>query len=432
MSKVATTYVETLNHEGRGIAKIAGKTTFIRDALPHEEVEFVYTRRKGQFDEGQVLKILTPSPYRIPPECPHFGICGGCGLQHMSSEMQIIHKQQVLLEQLKHIGSIIPENILPPLTAQTWHYRSKARLGVKYVEGKGKVLVGFRERNGRFIADLSSCKILHQNVGNKIAALSEMIMQLECRSSLPQIEIAVADNATALVFRHLQSLSAQDIQLLITFGQHHHFWIYLQPKDPDSVYQLYPQSNESLYYSLKDHNLKLQFEPLDFTQVNQLLNQKMVNLAVKLLELNSTDIVLDLFCGLGNFSLPIALKSKLVIGIEGHQKTVERAKHNAKINNITNAEFFSANLAEDFNHLPWTKQKYNKILLDPPRIGAIKVIENIVQFNAEKIVYVSCNTATFARDAKILIQHGYKLRQAGIMDMFPHTNHTESIGVFVI
>lgn len=423
--------INALSHEGRGIAVINNKTTFIEGALPGEVVLFKYSKRHNKYDEGIVTEIISASADRVTPPCPHFSICGGCNLQHMHPAQQILFKQNVLLEQLQHFGNLKPQKILAPLIGPVWNYRHKARLSVKYVDKKGALLVGFHEKNGRYVADLKSCQVLHAKVGQLIEPLKLLIMQLSIYRQIAQVEIAIAENSSALIFRHMEPLTEQDKNIFIQFGQHHDFHIYLQGNKPLPLICIFPDNNEHLLsYDLTDHNISLKFKPTDFTQINPVINLKMVNAALEMLELNKDDNVLDLFCGLGNFTLPIAKYCKTVVGIEGDQQLVQRAQQNAQQNNITNAQFYAANLAEPNLSVSWMQQKYHKILLDPPRTGAIEIIKHFPQLQAKKIVYVSCNPATLARDAGELAKQGYLLIKAGVMDMFPHTKHVESIALF--
>lgn len=426
-----TVTISSLSHEGRGIAYINNKTTFIEGALPGEEVSFTYSKKHSKYDEGIVFEVTSASPDRITPVCPHFSICGGCSLQHLQSTQQIAFKQKVLLEQLKHFGNLIPQEIIPPLTGPEWGYRYKARLSVKYVDKKNALLIGFHEKNGRYVADLSCCPVLHPSVGQLIEPLKKMIMQLTIYRQIPQIEVAIADNVSALIFRHLIAMPEQDIKQLMQFAQQYHLHIYLQPNSPLPLHCIWPENDQQLLkYSLKDHHLTLEFKPTDFTQINPMVNQKMINSALQLLDLNAEDTVLDLFCGIGNFTLPIAKYCKSVVGIEGAKSSVERAIHNALKNNINNAQFHVSNLAEPNCSANWITQKYHKILLDPPRTGTLELINHFAHWQPLKIVYVSCNPATLARDAGELAKQGYRLIKAGVMDMFPHTKHVESIALF--
>ena len=424
--------IENLSHEGRGVARVEGKTVFIDGALPGEEVLFRYTRRRSRHDEGVVTEVLTASPQRVTPACEYYGMCGGCSLQHLDPVAQIEHKQSVLLEDLQHIGKVQLEKVLPPLTGPLWGYRQKARLGVRYVRKKERVLVGFREKHSAFLADMRHCKILAPQIGERLDDLSTVIGKLGCKDRIAQIEVALGDEGAALIFRNLVELADADRELLIGFGQQFDFQIYLQPKGPDSVHLLWPDS-ATLRYTLLEQGVTLEFLPNDFTQVNTAINRDMVTSAIELLEPAATDRVLELFCGLGNFSLPIAKQARQVVGVEGDAGLVERARQNARRNGIDNVEFHSANLMDDVRDLPWLhRQHYDKLLLDPPRSGAAEVIPQLADTGARRIVYVACNPATLARDAGMLVHdQGYRLVSAGVMDMFPHTAHVESIALFV-
>lgn len=424
-----TTTIESISHDGRGISHINGKTIFIENALPNEKVNFIYTKRHNNYDEGKALTIIEQSCERATPKCPHFGECGGCSLQHLTHNLQIKLKQQTLLEQLKHFGNVIPQNLLPPITGPIWHYRNKARLSVKYVQKKNKVLVGFHEKNGRYIAEIETCVILQQSVGEKIKELSNLISNLSIFASIPQIEVAVTQATTALVFRHLKEFNSADLELLQKFAIDHHFKIYLQPQKVESIHTLNIAS-QYLSYKLPTQNIELFFHPTDFTQTNHALNQKLVTTAIELLSPKVNDEILDLFCGIGNFSLALASKCTKVIGIEGSEIMVKRAQANATHNKIENTEFYCADLTQELYH-SWTTQKFHKIILDPPRTGALEIIKSIAKFNAVKILYVSCNPATLARDTKELIAQNYTLTHAGIIDMFPHTKHAEAIALFI-
>ncbi|MDZ7805068.1 23S rRNA (uracil(1939)-C(5))-methyltransferase RlmD [Thiohalophilus sp.] len=424
--------IENMTPEGQGIARIAGKTVFIDGALPGEQVEFVYTRSRRNYDEGRVQQVLSASPARVEPTCAHFGVCGGCRLQHVSSEEQVRLKQQTLLDDLARIGRVTPESVLQPLTGPIRGYRNKARLGARYVDKKEKVLVGFRERGSHFLAELEQCHILTPELGGRLPELGDLVRRLSGYRRLPQIEVAAGDEQTALVFRNLEPLTEDDIRLLIDYGKANDFVIYHQPKGPDSVTLLYPEQ-ATLRYTLPEFDVTLEFLPTDFTQVNSDINRRMVSHALQLLEVNPDDRVLELFCGLGNFSLPLARRAGEVVGVEGESDLIQRARANAKLNRIDNAQFHVANLFEDTAAEPWLKkQTYNKVLLDPPRSGAASMIPQLAATGAQRVVYVSCNPATLARDAGELVnQHGYRLASAGIMDMFPHTAHVESIALFI-
>jgi len=426
-----TTNITSLSHEGRGIAHLDGKTTFIFGALPGETVEFRYSKKRGSYDEGYVTNVLEASKDRVDAKCPNFGICGGCSLQHMQHDTQIKHKQTAFLELLKQQSNIEPQEILTPLIASPWGYRRKARIGVKHVPKKEKVLVGFRERNSPYVTNMDICFTLHPSVGKEIAALSTLFMTLETKDHLPQCEVAIDDNETAIILRHLVPLPEKDLDALENFFKQRKWRLYLQPKGIDSIHLHYPKlENPLLQYQLPKYDLKLEFHPAQFTQINSEINRQMIDRALDLLDLQETDHVLDLFCGIGNFTLPITKQAKKVIGIEGDDTAVAQAKNNATLNQITNTEFYSANLFEPVNHFTWSQATFDKILLDPPRSGAQEILENMSIWQPQKIIYISCNPATLARDAGILCQQGYHLDKAGIMDMFPHTQHVEAMALF--
>lgn len=428
--EIFSTDVETLAHDGRGIARIDGKTVFIDGALAGETVTFQYTRHHSKFDEAKTIEVLHASAERVAAKCAHFGVCGGCSLMHMQPAAQLRLKQNTLAEQFAHFGQLTPANWLPPLTGPLWGYRRKARLGVKYVHKKQKVLVGFREKAAPFIAELKQCEVLDPRVGLRLTELAALIETLAARERIAQIEVAMDDDHTALVFRNLDPLSADDINALIGYGQQHDLWIYQQPGGPDTVSPLWPQQPQLSYAPVA--GLSLDFAPGDFTQVNAGINQKMIPLAMQLLDLQPADRVLDLFCGLGNFTLPVARQVNEVVGVEGDVSLVAHARRNAEKNQLPNALFEHADLTKTaLADYPWAKAGFNKILLDPPRSGAFEVLGQLADLGAEQIVYVSCNPATLARDAGELVhQYGYQLQAAGIMDMFPHTGHVESIAVF--
>ncbi|TQV71575.1 23S rRNA (uracil(1939)-C(5))-methyltransferase RlmD [Aliikangiella marina] len=424
--------VESLSHEGRGVGRIDGKTVFVSGALAGETVEMEYTYSRGKFDEGKVIKVLSASEDRVEPPCKHYGVCGGCSMQHMSVDAQIAHKQEILKEQFAHFAETEPEEWLPALQADLLGYRRKARLGVRYVTKKERTLIGFREKHSNFLADIDSCPVLVDKISNLLMPMSQLIDSMEGRQFIPQIEVASGDNKYAIIVRHLKPMSESDKAKWISFGQTNDLVIYLQPKGPDTVHRVWPDNavDAQLSYTHPAFNVTLNQEPLDFAQVNASINQKMVPYAIELLDVQSDDKVLDLFCGLGNFTIPLATKAKHVVGIEGVEEMVERGKQNAELNQLDNVEFYRADLTADLSKESWNQQQYNKILIDPARSGALEVINNIVRFNAEKIVYVSCNPATLARDTGELVKSGYKLVKAGVMDMFPHTTHVESIALF--
>ncbi len=425
--------IVNLSHDGKGVARIGGKTTFISGGLPGELVEFQYTRVKKDFDEGRLLSIIEPSSLRVEPKCPQYQVCGGCSMQHMNENDQIHFKQEQLIDLLYRYGNTTAQEIIPPLTSTYWNYRNKARLSVRYVEKKQAALVGFRERNSpRYIAEITQCPVLNAKLDADIIPLRALIDAMEDKHCIAQIEVAAGDNEIALIFRNLNPLTPHDEQIIKQFAGEYNYRIFLQPGGPDTVYSYYPEhSSDYLSYQLPDHQICFQFHPTDFTQVNAELNRKMVSLALELMDLKSSDKVLDLFCGLGNFSLPMAKYCAQVVGVEGSKTMVERAYMNAKANGFGNVDFYAANLDDVAEVNKLVQQSFNKVLIDPPRSGALEIVKQIDAINPERIVYVSCNPVTLARDTDILVnQKGYVLIKAGVMDMFPHTAHVESIALF--
>ena len=427
-----------LSHDGRGVARREdGKAVFVAGALPGETVLAEPTARSRRFDEARTLEVLAASPERVPPRCPHFGTCGGCVLQHLAQDRQIVAKQQVLLENLERIGKVAPGRVLEPLTADSWGYRRKGRFSVRRVNKKDKTLVGFREQDPRFVADLGQCHTVIPQIGMKIQALAALVDGLQAREQIPQIEFIAGDDAIALTVRHLAPLEEADRAALAAFGREYGFAIFLQPKGPDSVHPLDGQA-PALSFRLPQWEVELAFEPLDFIQVNAGLNQKMIARALELLDARAGERVLDLFCGLGNFTLPLARASGdgAVVGVEGDAGLVQRARDNAAHNGLANVEFHAADLAKDLAGQGWLKAgsstgTYDKLLLDPARSGAIEVLKQLPLKGIQRIVYVSCHPGSLARDAGYLVhERGYRLVAAGVMDMFPHTAHVESIALF--
>jgi 23S rRNA (uracil1939-C5)-methyltransferase len=422
--------IESLAHDGRGVAHVEGKAVFIEGGLPGELIGFEYLATHRSFDEGRVTEVHRAAPERVTPRCPHFGICGGCSLQHMDAGAQIHAKQQVLLDNLQRIGGVEPEDVLPPLTGPVWGYRNKARLGVKYVIKKGRVVVGFRERRAPYVADLSRCEVLHPSVGSRLTELAAFVGGLDARARIPQVEVAVGDTATALVFRHLDPLDTADRARLAAFAGEQNLHVYLQPAGPDSVQALEPADSQ-LSYRLPEQDIELRFLPNDFTQVNSDINRRMVACVLDMLEPERSDAVLDLFCGLGNFTLPMARTAGAVTGVEGEAGLVQRARENAARNGLGNVTFHVADLATDQRQAAWAGGVYNKVLLDPPRSGAAEILDVVGNIRPRRLVYVSCHPGSLARDAGTLVRnYRYRLRAAGVMDMFPHTAHVESIALF--
>ncbi|MGY0558232.1 MULTISPECIES: 23S rRNA (uracil(1939)-C(5))-methyltransferase RlmD [unclassified Lysobacter] len=428
--------IDGITHDGRGVAHLAdGKAVFIAGALPGERVMATRTGRHRSFDEARTVEVLEAAPERVEPRCQHFGTCGGCAMQHWAQDKQILAKQNVLLENFQRIGHVTPERVLEPLTDAAWGYRRKGRFSVRRVDKKGKTLVGFRETDGRFVADISHCHTVIPAIGEKVEALGLLVDSLQARREIPQIEFIAGDpmpdfNGIALTIRHMVPLTADDLAALVAFGQQHGFAIFLQPGGVDSVHPLWPQEPK-LAFRLPQSELEFVFQPLDFIQVNAGLNGKMIDLAIELLDAQADDRVLDLFCGLGNFTLPLARCVREVVGVEGDAGLVQRARDNAEHNAIGNAKFHAADLARDLGDQPWMREGFDKLLLDPPRSGADFVLTQLPLEQFKRIVYVSCHPASLARDADYLVnQRGWKLRAAGVMDMFPHTAHVESIAMF--
>lgn len=437
---VYNSVINAIDNEARGITKINGKTVFVPDTLPSEEVEVQLIKKKSNFDIAKLIKINKKSIDRVEPNCPSFGYCGGCSMQHINVDTQLKFKEQVLLDNLKYIGKTAPLNILPPINSSPWAYRKRARLSVRYVKKKEEVLIGFREKSSSFVANMNECHILPLHISNLIPKLKLLFNKLSIKSAIPQLEIAVGANITILVLRIMNALNEEDNKLLMEFideinsklsnNQQIQFW--LQPKGPDSCYPFYPKNSQQLNYEITNHKITMPFYPTEFTQVNTEVNVKMIDLALKLLRPNNNEIIGDFFCGIGNFSLPISKFAKHVIGFEGSIPLVERAKENAIINNISNASYKNKNLfevdSEFFKNFP----KLDKWLIDPPRNGAIELIKSLTKETMPKIiVYVSCNTASLARDTALLTNvHGYKLTDTGVINMFPHTSHVESIARF--
>jgi len=423
--------IAAATHDGRGIVSGDGKKVFVAGALPGEKVRFVRRKRRRNFDEAELLEVLEASPERVEARCAVYGRCGGCSLQHMSIDTQREIKAQSLEDNLERIAKLEPDEWLPPVTGDEWHYRRRARLAVKDVAAKGRTLVGFRERHAPFIADMRRCEVLRQPVDVLIEPLSDMVGALSIRARMPQIEVAVADNAVALVLRILDPLGDGDEQVLREFAAQHDVWIYLQPGGLDSIVRLVPDGAGELTYDLPEFEISMVFEPADFVQINAGINERMVALALTLLDVERSHRVLDLFSGIGNFSLPLARRAGSVLGIEGEASLVARARDNARRNGLENAEFLSTDLAAIDGSESWLKAGCDRLLLDPARSGAEAVVRRMPLLGPERIVYVSCHPGTLARDAGILVHEaGYRLLAAGIIDMFPHTAHVESVAVF--
>jgi 23S rRNA (uracil1939-C5)-methyltransferase len=425
-----TGVVADLTHEAEGVVRTSGKVVFVAGALPGEEVSFRRRSFHKGHDEAELIEVLRPSPLRVTPRCAHFGVCGGCALQHLDPAAQIESKQKELAANLERIGNVTPESWLPPLPGPHWNYRRRARLSSRFVIKKGRSLVGFRERQGKYVTDVRRCEVLAEPVASLIGRLGDLLTTMEGRESLPQIEVSLSDGEHVLVLRVLDPLSEGDLAKLASFEREHGLRILLQPGGLDTVAPMTPGPLD-LHYRLDEFDLELAFGPTDFVQVNAAINQAMVARAIELLEVAPTDRVLDLYCGLGNFTLPLARRAAEVVGVEGEAGLIARARANAAANGIANARFHVADLsAAPDPTIPWMRGGYDKVLLDPPRVGAREVLSAVAHLAPRRVVYISCHTGSLARDLGVMTREsGFRLRAAGVLDMFPHTTHVESIAV---
>lgn len=445
LNPILTAVIESLDQEGRGVAHVDGKTIFIDGALPNERVTYQSQKIKPSYEVAKVVDIIKQSNQRVTPKCPHFGLCGGCKLQHLDAGAQVAAKQRLLENDLRHIGKVNPDNMLPALYGPTWGYRHKARLSVKYVDKKQRVLVGFNEKATRYVADMDSCEVLVPEVSALIAPLQHMIVQLSIRDKLPQIELAVGeDSVIVLIFRIMDALTTDDEAIFKAFADAHKVQVWTQTKGPDTIKPFWPNATQleahakeghgaTLSYSLPEFGLRYPFKPNEFTQVNPQINQVMIRRAMQLLNPQSGEKIADFFCGIGNFTLPIARSGASVLGLEGLANLVDRANESAQLNHIPNVQFGVADLFKMTPESLLALGKFDKWLIDPPRDGAFELVKAIEDNTApQTIVYVSCNPATLARDAGVLVnEKGYVLSAAGVINMFPHTSHVESIALFV-
>lgn len=434
---ILTAFIESLDQEGRGVAHVDGKTIFIDGALPQEKVTFQSHLIKPTYEVANTIEVLKQSNQRVTPKCVHFGNCGGCKLQHLDFAAQVAAKQRLLENDLWHIGRVNAQNMLPPLYGPTWGYRHKARLSVKYVQKKQRVLVGFIEKSTSFVADMNSCEVLVPEVSALITPLQELILHLSLKDKIPQIELAVGEPVDGklvivLILRILDALNTQDENLLQSFAQTHAVQIWTQSKGPDTIKPLYPLDGAQLQYHLPEFGLTYPFKPNEFTQVNPQINQVMIRRAMQLLSPQADEKIADFFCGIGNFTLPIARSGAQVLGLEGLANLVERANESAHLNDIAQAKFGVADLFKMTTESLTELGYFDKWLIDPPRDGAFELVKAIDSNNApQRIVYVSCNPATLARDAGVLVhEKSYVLKAAGVINMFPHTAHVESIALF--
>jgi 23S rRNA (uracil1939-C5)-methyltransferase len=432
---IVTAIIESLDQEGRGVTHVDGKAIFVDGALPNEKVSYQSQYIKPSYEVANTIAVIKQSNQRVTPKCPHFGICGGCKLQHLDFAAQVAAKQRLLENDFRHIGLVKPNNMLPPLYGPTWGYRHKARLSVKYVDKKERVLVGFNEKGTRYVSVMDSCEVLVPEVSALILPLQEMIVQLSIRDKLPQIELAVGEGRViVLIFRIMDALNADDEQHFKTFADTHHVQIWTQTKGPDTIKPFYPLEGKQLQYSLPEFDLTYPFKPNEFTQVNPQINQVMIRRAMQLLKPQADEKIADFFCGIGNFTLPIARSGAQVLGLEGLANLVDRANESAALNNIQHVQFGVADLFTMTEASLLELGRFDKWLVDPPRDGAYELVKAITPETAPKvIVYVSCNPATLARDAGVLVnEKGYVLSAAGVINMFPHTAHVESIALFTL
>ena len=426
-----TLTVESLDQEGRGIARRDGKAIFIEGALPGETVTCAVTRRKPSYEVATLGSVVVESAARVVPRCRHFGVCGGCSLQHLDARAQVAIKQRVLEDSLWHIGRVRPETMLRAIHGPTWEYRHRARLAVRFVPKKGGALVGFHEKRSSYVAVMDSCEVLPERISRVIAPLRRLVDGLSVRSRLPQVEIALGADADVLVFRVLQPLLPPDVEALRRFADEHGVRVYLQPGGPDTAAPMGPAEERELSYLLPEFDLRIRFAPTDFTQVNHAVNAVLVRRAVALLDPQPGERVADLFCGVGNFALAIARRGAGVVGVEGSAELVRRAAANALLNGLADVVTFT----EMDLYRPGAGihglGHFDRLLLDPPRDGAAELVKSLPEEGPRRLVYVSCNPATLARDASMLVQaRGYRLVSAGVVNMFPHTSHVESIAVF--
>jgi 23S rRNA (uracil1939-C5)-methyltransferase len=430
---IETGVVADLTHEAEGVirdSEAGGKVVFVAGALPGERVSFRRRSFHKSHDEAELIEVLEASPSRVAPRCAHFGVCGGCALQHLEPGAQLAAKQKELAQNLARIGNLEPAQWLPPLLGPHWNYRRRARLSSRFVAKKDRSLVGFREKQGKYVADVRQCEVLAEPVGALVGPLADLLTGMERRASIPQIEVALSDGEGVLVFRVLDPLPESDLEKLRAFEKSHALRILLQPGGLATIAPL-TQGPVDLHYRLDDFDVRLDFGPSDFVQVNATINQAMVARAIELLEVGPGDRVLDLYCGLGNFTLPLARRAAAVVGVEGEAGLIARARANASLNGISNAEFVVADLSQPPDlAIPWLRGGFDKVLLDPPRVGAAEVLSAVAHLAPRRVVYISCHTGSLARDLGVLThQLGFRLRAAGVLDMFPHTTHVESIAV---
>jgi 23S rRNA (uracil1939-C5)-methyltransferase len=426
MPELHEVVIDDLTQDGQGVTTVAGERVFVPDVLPGETVTISVGKRRRKLRQGQLHSVISASGERTTPGCEYFGRCGGCGLQHLESGAQLAWKSKAMLETLRRIGAAVPESLAPPITSEPWRYRRRARLGIKNVTAKGRVLVGFRERAASYVTDMQHCEVLASPFDACLGALADTLAVCSVASKIPQAEIAAGDDHGAIVLRVLSDPNDGDRARLQEFGQQWDLDVYLQPGGLDSVVPL--GEPRPLLYRLPEQQVELEFTPIDFIQINAGVNRAMVSRALELLQPTATDQILDLFCGLGNFTIPLARQAGRVLGIEGAANLVQRARENALRNGVDNIQFVAADL-NDSEALP--KQHFDLVLLDPPRTGAAAMVERIASVQPRRILYISCHPGTLARDSIALQAQGFKLSTVVAVDMFPHTNHVETMALFV-
>ncbi len=422
--------IEDLTHDGRGVAKWNDKVVFVQNALPGEVVMAKLNRKTRNYNEALAIEILKPSKDRVEPKCEFYTVCNGCSMMHLHEDKQVDFKFNTLKSNFHKMSHVKPKVWIDPLSDSHWNYRRRARLSAKWVTAKDKMLVGFREKNGRFVADMNHCKVLEKSLADLLQPLADLFAQTTIKAFIPQVECSMGDGAISLIIRHMKPFAAEDMEHIKHFALQHNLQIYLQSKGPNTVVAL-EEYADALDFKLPEYGLRYEFLPNDFIQVNRKMNEKMIVQAMQIMNLDKDDVVLDLFCGLGNFTLPMAMKANQVIGVEGDQQLVDRAIHNATLNELDNVKFYAADLTQDHENSEWFQQPYTKVLIDPPRSGAWEILPLIAATSAKTLVYVSCHPASLARDTDRLVNElGFTLESAGVMDMFPHTSHVESMAVF--
>ncbi|WP_154223325.1 23S rRNA (uracil(1939)-C(5))-methyltransferase RlmD [Marinicella rhabdoformis] len=422
--------IEDLSHDGRGIAKWNEKVVFVQNALPGETVTAKLSKMNRKYNEAMMQEVLVASDDRVDPKCEYYEMCNGCTMMHLAEEKQIDFKFNALKSNFYKMAKAEPKEWIEPLTDDHWAYRRRARLSVKWVKAREAVLVGFREKNGRFVAKMDFCEVLEKPLADLIQPLAELFAQMDIKAFIPQIECSLGDDELSIIIRHMRPLTDPDFELLKAFGEEKGLMFFLQSKGPDTVKPLVPYGDRQLAFSLPHYGLNYHFLPNDFIQVNRKMNEKMIKQALAAMDLEANDVVLDLFCGLGNFTLPMAQTAAQVVGVEGDERLVERARHNAELNGLS-VDFHCADLTKDHSNSAWFNSPYNKVLIDPPRSGAWEILPLIAATKAKTLVYVSCHPASLARDTDRLVNElGFTLEKAGVMDMFPHTSHVESMAIF--